>query len=113
MSRILALATLAWHFVLATLLSGLQTARMILGPAGRLRPGFVEYRFEPFGEGGAVALACLVTLTPGSTAVDLDPQAGRMRLHLLDTGTADEAIRQIREQFERPLRRLLGRREAA
>jgi hypothetical protein len=36
-----------------------------------------------------------------------------MCLHLLDTGTADEAIRQIREQFERPLRRLLGRREAA
>jgi multisubunit Na+/H+ antiporter MnhE subunit len=113
MSRFGALLILALRFVLTTLVAGFQTARLILAPGTRLRPGFVEYRFEPFGEGGAVLLACLVTLTPGSTAVDLDARAGRMRLHLLDVGTAEEAVRQIRRDFESPLRRLLGGEAAA
>lgn len=113
MKRMTALLALAWHFLAAMVVSGVQTARLILGPTQRIRSGFVDYRFAPLGETGAVLLACLVSLTPGSTAVEVDAQAGRMRLHLLDAEAAPAALQQIRTQFEAPLRRLLGREAGA
>lgn len=71
-------------------------------------PGFIEYRFTPMDPAAAAVLAGLICLTPGTTAVDVDPAAGRMRLHLLDARAepAGAALQEIRTLFE-PLVRAL------
>jgi multisubunit Na+/H+ antiporter MnhE subunit len=103
---------LAWRFVLAVVGSGLRTTWIILRPGPSPRSGFAVYRFAPLGETGTVLLAAMVTLTPGSTVIDIDVTAGEFRLHLLDAVNKQAALRQIREEFEEPLRVLLGAKDA-
>ncbi|TCP13028.1 multicomponent K+:H+ antiporter subunit E [Crenobacter luteus] len=110
MTKPQAALVLACRFLVAVSLSGVQTSWLILFRAARLRPGFVDYRCAPLSETGMVVLACLVTLTPGTTAVELDAAGGRLRLHLLDTGDVAGTLDGIRRRFEAPLRRLWGRR---
>ena len=105
---ILAMVSLALRFTVAVIRSGWQTLWMILFPPRGLTPGFVEYTGEPIGRGGATLLACLVSLTPGATAVEVDPDKGWIRLHLLDLDAREHALREIRECFE-PLIRVISR----
>lgn len=105
---ILAIGSLASRFTFAVIRSGWQTLWMILFPPRGLTPGFVEYTGEPLGRGGAALLACLISLTPGATVVEVDPDNGWIRLHLLDLDSRDDALREIRECFE-PLIRVISR----
>lgn len=95
-----AIVSLALRFTFAVIRSGWQTLWMILFPPRGLNPGFVEYTGEPLGRGGTTLLACLICLTPGATAVEIDPEKGWIRLHLLDLNSRDDALREIRECFE-------------
>jgi multisubunit Na+/H+ antiporter MnhE subunit len=107
-TRPAAAITLAFRFLVAVVRSGVQTTRIILRPDPDLRPGFIDYRFEPMTETGATLLGSLITLTPGTTTVDIDMAAGRMWIHLLDTRGAESARAEIRSEFETPIRVLFG-----
>jgi multisubunit Na+/H+ antiporter MnhE subunit len=108
MSRPVAAVTLALRFAAAVVRSGLQTTRMILRPDPAMRPGFIEYDFAPMSERGAALLGSLITLTPGTTTVDIDMVSHRMWIHLLDTRGEDAAREEIRSEFEAPIRVLFG-----
>ncbi len=103
-----AVVTLLWRFPLAVVSGGVQTLWIIV--RGRRRPaaGLVRLAFAPMSPLGAALLACLVTLTPGTTTLELDLERRELLLHLLDLGGAEEAVRAIRRDFERPLVRLFG-----
>jgi multicomponent K+:H+ antiporter subunit E/multicomponent Na+:H+ antiporter subunit E len=101
MSRARATAVLLVRFLWQVLVSGLGTARVILVATDRLRPGLVRFPYAPMSEGGAAVLGALVTLTPGTTTVDIDPEGREMLLHLLDTSDADGTLARIRRDFER------------
>jgi len=107
-TRPAAAITLVFRFVVAVVRSGLQTTRMILRPDPAMRPGFVEYAFAPMSERGAALLGSLITLTPGTTTVDIDMASHRMWIHLLDTRGADAARAEIRSELEAPIRVLFG-----
>ena len=53
---------------------------------------------------GIVYLGSLITLTPGTTTVDIDMEERRLLVHLLDTRGADSARAEIRSDFEKPIR---------
>jgi multicomponent K+:H+ antiporter subunit E/multicomponent Na+:H+ antiporter subunit E len=76
-----------------------STARIILK---RTAPsaGFVRFRFVPMSMTGATVLGALVTLTPGSSAIDIDMECREMLLHLLDTRLTKASIEAIRRDFE-------------
>jgi multisubunit Na+/H+ antiporter MnhE subunit len=97
---------IAWRLFAAIARSGWLVSWRILRPAAGLAPGFVEYTFVPMGPAATTMLACLICLSPGTTAVDVDAAAGRMRLHLLDTGDGEAALREIRALFENAVRAL-------
>lgn len=115
MKRIAAGFRILWHLFASIARSGWQISWSILrSPRGLVpgfAPGFVEYRFAPMGPGATTVLACLICLTPGTTAVDVDAAAGRMRLHLLDAGDGarEAALREIRVLFEDTVRVLFAR----
>ena len=103
--RPLLIARLLLRFVWHCLLSGATTARLVLR---RTPPpaGLVKMSYEPMSRTGVAVLAALVTLTPGSSAVDIDPQRREMLLHLLDVATAEANIAAIRRDFEQDIRTL-------
>lgn len=104
--RPLILARLLLRFAVHSVLAGVSTARIIL----QRRPppaGLVRLRFAPMSETGAAVLGALVTLTPGSSVIDIDLARREMLLHLLDVVQAEAAVASIREEFEQYLARLL------
>lgn len=111
MTRPVAAGLLLLRFLRALLVSGLHTAALIL----RTRPGqvatdsgFVRLGFAPMSAQGAALLGALVTLTPGSTTLDIDMERRELLLHLLDARQADAVVAGLRHDFESLLVVLFG-----
>lgn len=103
MSRTVAAAVLLVRFVWQVILAGAVTAWIIVWPRARPAPGLVRMRYGDLSETGAVLLASLITLTPGTTALDIDPAERTLLLHLLDSRDPESAVAGIRRNFERYL----------
>ena len=88
MHKLTAALVLGTRFAWAVVVSGLQTMRVILrssaGVGAPAAAAFVRIRFAPIDARGATLLACMVTLTPGTTVIDIDMERREMLLHLLD-----------------------------
>lgn len=100
------------RFLWAVVLSGIDTIKVIVratvAPERTPRAGFVRFRYAPMSDRGATVLAAMITLTPGTTAIDIDPETRIMTLHLLDLDGAEGAIADVRRVFEPPLVILCG-----
>jgi multisubunit Na+/H+ antiporter MnhE subunit len=97
----------------AVVVSGLGVILVILRVARTGIPppsGFVRIHVGPLGKGSAALLGCLVSLTPGTTTLHVDPEAGVLLLHVLDLRRAGTMSQEIRDRFLRPIRGLAGRR---
>lgn len=106
MNRITAAVLLPLRFVRALVVSGVQTVQAIVGHSlGRAptTPRLVDMPFGPLSATGAVLLASMVTLTPGTTVVHIDLPRRLMRLHLLDGADPEATFADIRREFEVPL----------
>ena len=110
MNRLPALLLLLWHFASAMLLSAWATSRIILICSDAPRRGFVRFAYEDLNETGVVLLAAMVTLTPGTSTVDIDPQRRELLLHVLDSDDIEVTLSAIRSDFLLPLQRLFGER---
>lgn len=96
------IARLWLRFVGHCLWSGVVTARIIL-MGSRPPAGMVRMPLAPMSATGAAVFGALVTLTPGSTVIDIDLQRREILLHLLDTRTAEATLASIRRDFEKDL----------
>lgn len=87
------------RLVIHCLMAGVATARIILR---RTPPpaGLARLDFAPMSATGAAVLGAMVTLTPGTTAIDIDVKRRRMLLHLLDLRSAETIMAAIRRDFE-------------
>lgn len=111
--KVLVALRLLLVFLWAVVTSGIATIRVILSASlGGTAPasGFVRFRYAPMSDQGAALLAAMITLTPGTTAIDIDPDTRMMTLHLLDVAGAEDAVADIRRSFEPPLVTLFGAR---
>lgn len=91
------------RFLWQVVVSGVATAWIIIRPGIRPRPALVRMPITGLSETGAALLASMITLTPGTTAIDIDMQRGELLLHLLDGADPDGAVAGIRRSFEPPL----------
>jgi multisubunit Na+/H+ antiporter MnhE subunit len=103
-----AILYLLWRFPIEVVLSGWSTGRLILAEGDRLQPGFTRMNYGTISEGGAVILSLLITLTPGTTTLDIDPVRRELLLHLLDTRDVEGTLDAIHQRFVRPIRVLFG-----
>lgn len=108
MNRLSALIRLAFNFMKEAFVSGGITALIILRGGTRLQPGFVRMSYGDLGETAADFLGALVSLTPGTTTVDIDPERRELLLHLLDVTRAEQTLASIRRDFLLPVRALFG-----
>jgi multisubunit Na+/H+ antiporter MnhE subunit len=103
MNKPLAALLLLTRFLRAVGACGLQTARVIVRgrDAQRLpRAGFARLPIAPLTEQGTALLACLVSLTPGTSVIEVDRAARCLVLHLLDINSAEATLASIRRDFE-------------
>jgi multisubunit Na+/H+ antiporter MnhE subunit len=96
------------RFAFSVVRSGVATAALILRVKSRPKPALVRMKLAPMSESGAALLGSLVTLTPGTTAIDIDLERGELLLHLLDGSDPAATVQQIRAQFEGHVVALFG-----
>lgn len=97
-------------FLRAVLVSGVQTLRVIVRARRRHPPpvALLKVGFAPMSETGAALLGCMVSLTPGTTTLDIDMHRRELLLHVLDASDTRALLRVIRRDFEPGLVALFG-----
>jgi multicomponent K+:H+ antiporter subunit E len=94
-----------WDIVVANL----AVARRVLGPVGRLRPGFIAVPLDATTHPDAAAmLASIIALTPGTVSADIDDARTRILVHVLDLEDPAALVAEIKRRYERPLNEIFG-----
>lgn len=85
------------------LMCNVRVARQVLSPESKIHSGFIWYPLEIDNIHGITALACCITLTPGTVTSALSDDRRYLLVHVLDL--ADEAglVADIKRRYEHPL----------
>ncbi|HSQ71889.1 MAG TPA: Na+/H+ antiporter subunit E [Rubrivivax sp.] len=89
--------------------SNVEVARRVLGPEAALRPVFVWVPLQIRSPHGMVALAGIVTLTPGTLSSEITADRRHLLVHALHCpdATAEAAlVSSIRARYEAPLKEI-------
>ena len=101
---------LALRLVLVVLvdivLSGVQVARQILGPESAIRPRFVWLPLTLRDPHAIVALAGIVTLTPGTLSAALSDDRRWLLIHAFNVDDESALVADIQRRYEAPLREI-------
>lgn len=81
-----------------------DVARLVLRPGISTRPAVVAIRLKRADDGIATLIGALLTLTPGTLALEYDRESRMMYVHALDADSTDEVERGVRRIEFRLLR---------
>jgi multicomponent K+:H+ antiporter subunit E len=87
-------------------LSNIEVARRVLGPESALSPGFVWVPLTLRDPHGIVALAGIITLTPGTLSAELTPDRRHLLVHAFNVSDPDALVAEIQQRYEAPLREI-------
>ena len=93
---------LLWDITVANL----TVARLILGPADRLRPAFIRLPLDLRHDFAIVVLANTISLTPGTVSADISPDRRSLLIHVLDVENPEQTVALIKYRYERPLQEI-------
>ncbi|MFH1368164.1 MAG: Na+/H+ antiporter subunit E [Elusimicrobiota bacterium] len=95
-------------FVWEIVKANIDVARRLLSPELPIKPGIVRVRTKLKSETGITFLANSLTLTPGTTTVDVDKDNGFLYIHWLNVKTQDEteATHLLVDKYEKILARI-------
>ena len=100
-------ARLAGVVLYDIVMSNIAVARLILGPTSRIRSGWVWVPLDIRDPHGIVALAGIITLTPGTLSARLTDDRRHLLVHALNLDDEVVLVQQIKQRYEEPLRRIL------
>jgi multicomponent Na+:H+ antiporter subunit E len=80
--------------------SALRVSRDVLSPR-RMRPAIVAVPLDVRTDGQITLLAILITLTPGTLALDVSPDRRTLLVHAMFAADADRVRDEIKRGFER------------
>lgn len=104
--RALGLALFCFCFTKELLLANIAVARTVLfQPRSALAPGFVTYDLRGLTSFEIVVLTHCITLTPGTTSVEVSADQNTLLVHALDARDPDGVRASIRAGLEAPLLR--------
>jgi multisubunit Na+/H+ antiporter MnhE subunit len=92
------------------LVAAWATSRTILVDGDAPDRGYARLAYGDLNEAGVMLLAALVTLTPGTSTIDIDAEQYELLLHMLDTRDIDTVLEELRRDFLLPIRSLFGAR---
>jgi multicomponent K+:H+ antiporter subunit E len=94
--------TVLWDIVL----SNIEIARRILGPESAIRPRFVWVPLAIRDPHGIVALAGIITMTPGTLSADLTDDRSHLLVHAFNVEDEAALVATIKQRYETPLREI-------
>lgn len=86
--------------------SNLRLARDILSPSARMKPAILKVNVEGLTDRQLLAMANLVTMTPGTLSLDVLDDRRTLMVHSLYVEDPQEAARQLEALFTRRIRRV-------
>jgi multicomponent Na+:H+ antiporter subunit E len=90
----------AWELVV----SSVRVAHDVLTPTFHMRPAIVRVPLEPASDLELLAIANLVSLTPGSLSLDITPDRRALIVHVMYADADPEATRRtIKTGIEQPV----------
>ncbi len=92
-------AVLLWDIVL----SNVRVARQILGPERNIHPGFIWYPLDIDNIHGITALACCITMTPGTVTAALSEDRRYLLVHVFNLAEEAQVVADIKRRYECPL----------
>lgn len=87
-------------------IANIRVALLVLGPLDRLRPAFLEVPIDIDDPFVATLLGSIVSLTPGTVAIDIDFPRQRLLVHALDVEDEPALIAAIKSLYEAPLKEI-------
>ncbi len=104
--------TLAWFRVGATFIAELSkstwaTIRAVLGSPDRLRPAILAVPLDVRSPGGTALFADMVTLTPGTTSLEVSADGRTLYVHALDAPDREAAVAGMKSTLEARTREVL------
>ena len=97
---VIAWIRVAVTFVTELAKSTLQTIRAVLGRPERLRPAILAVPLAVRSPGGTVLFADMVTLTPGTTSLEVSADGRTLYVHALDAPDPQQAVRGLKAGLE-------------
>ncbi len=91
-----------WDIVM----SNVTVARLTLDPRAEPRPAWVEFALEATHPTAVTLLATIITITPGTVSCVIDEVRQVILIHVLDCDDGRALVAQIKDRYERPLRRI-------
>ena len=89
-------------------MSNIDVARGVLGPEKALAPGFVWVPLTIRDPHGIIALAGIITMTPGTLTCAVAPDGGSILVHALHVDDAEALVAEIKSRYEAPLKEIFA-----
>lgn len=83
--------------------SNIDVARLILGPEARIKPSFVWVPLDIQDPYGRVALAGIITMTPGTLSADFSEDEQYLLVHAFNVDDPAALAADIKARYETPL----------
>lgn len=84
-------------------MSNVRVARQVLGREAKIHSGFIWYPLDMQNIHGISALACCITLTPGTVTAALSDDRRYLLVHVLDLEDEAALVADIKRRYECPL----------
>lgn len=102
--RLLGLMAFSFRFTRELVLANIAVAKAVLfQPVSALAPGFVTYRLDGLTDFEIVVLTHCITLTPGTTSVEVAEDKTSVVLHALDARDPQAVCDGIKKTLEAPI----------
>lgn len=102
--RILALLRYHYLFLWELMKSSYAVAKIVLiEPVANLTPDFLVIDIRDLSGPEVFLLANSITLTPGTTTVEVQRDAGRMTVHVLENSDPEQVRADIEQRLRRPI----------
>ena len=86
----------------------LDTIRAVLGDNSKLKPAILAVPLDVKSDNGIKLFANMVTLTPGTTSLDVSEDRKTLFVHALNAPDIDQASKDLKSSLEAPIRRVLA-----
>lgn len=103
LQRVLAIIKLIFLFISELLQSSVVVIRHILSPRINIEPGIFTYKTNLRGEWEVSVLALLLTLTPGSVVMEINPGGDTFYIHAMDINRYQKDLEKSLEKFEKAI----------
>ena len=101
--RVFSLATFfAWELIVANV----RVASDVLRPRTAIRPAVVAIPLDITSDAEILLLSALINITPGSVTIDLSEDRRTLYVHVMHMTSADQSREEIKNGFERRVKRV-------